>query len=40
MIENSFNRRDFLKVMGWGGAAVALSGCGNTSVQDGVEIVK
>jgi len=39
MIENSFNRRDFLKVMGWGGAAVALSGCGNTSVQDGVEIV-
>ena len=39
MIENGFNRRDFLKVMGWGGAAVALSGCGNTSVQDGVEIV-
>ena len=39
MIENGFNRRDFLKVMGWGGAAVALSGCGNTSVQDGVEII-
>lgn len=39
MIENGFNRRDFLKVLGWGGTAVALSGCGNTSVQDGKEIV-
>ena len=39
MIENSFNRRDFLKVLGWGGTAVALSGCGNTSVEDGKEFV-
>ena len=39
MIENSFNRRDFLKVLGWGGATVALSGCGNTSVEDGREFV-
>lgn len=39
MIENEFNRRDFLKVLGWGGAAVAVSGCGFTSVQDGVENV-
>ena len=39
MIENSFNRRDFLKVLGWGGTAVALSACGNTSIQDGVETV-
>ena len=39
MIENSFNRRDFLKVLGWGGAAVTLSGCGNTSVEDGRELV-
>src|SRR4030065_1750299 len=39
MIESGFNRRDFLKVLGWGGAAVALSGCGNTSVEDGREIV-
>ena len=39
MIENSFDRRDFLKVLGWGGAAVTLSGCGFTSVQDGVETV-
>lgn len=39
MIENSFNRRNFLKVLGWGGATVALSGCGNTSVEDGKEFV-
>jgi anaerobic selenocysteine-containing dehydrogenase len=39
MTENDFNRRDFLKVLGWGGTAVALSGCGNTSIQDGKEIV-
>lgn len=39
MKENDFNRRDFLKVLGWGGTAVALSGCGNTSIQDGQEIV-
>jgi len=34
-----FDRRDFLKVLGWSGAAVALSGCGNTSVEDGKETV-
>jgi anaerobic selenocysteine-containing dehydrogenase len=39
MIENGFNRRDFLKVLGWGGTALALSGCGNTSIEDGKEIV-
>lgn len=39
MIDSSFDRRDFLKVMGWGGAAVALSGCGNTSIEDGKETV-
>ena len=39
MIENGFNRRDFLKTLGWGGTAVALSGCGNTSVEDGKELV-
>ena len=39
MIENGFNRRDFLKVLGWGGAAVALTGCGNTSIQNGAETV-
>ena len=39
MIDSSFDRRDFLKVLGWGGTAVALSGCGNTSIQDGKETV-
>lgn len=39
MMDNNFDRRDFLKVLGWGGAAVALSGCGNTSVEDGKETV-
>ncbi|MEQ1525321.1 MAG: molybdopterin-dependent oxidoreductase [Gallionella sp.] len=39
MMGSSFDRRDFLKVLGWGGAAVALSGCGNTSVEDGKETV-
>ena len=39
MIDSGIDRRDFLKVLGWGGAAVALSGCGNTSIQDGKETV-
>ena len=39
MTDNGFDRRDFMKVLGWGGAAVALSGCGYTSVEDGREIV-
>ena len=39
MIENGFNRRDFLKMLGWGGTAAALSGCGNTSIEDGKETV-
>jgi anaerobic selenocysteine-containing dehydrogenase len=39
MIANGFNRRDFLKTLGWGGTAVALSGCGNTSIEDGKELV-
>jgi anaerobic selenocysteine-containing dehydrogenase len=39
MMNSSFDRRDFLKVLGWGGAAVALSGCGNGSVEDGKEAV-
>lgn len=39
MMNSGFNRRDFLKVLGWGGTAVALSGCGNGSVEDGKETV-
>jgi anaerobic selenocysteine-containing dehydrogenase len=34
-----FDRRDFLKVLGWSGTAVALSGCGNTSIEDGKETI-
>ncbi|MFA6922025.1 MAG: molybdopterin-dependent oxidoreductase, partial [Gallionella sp.] len=39
MIDSGIDRRDFLKVLGWSGAAVALSGCGGTSIEDGKETV-
>jgi anaerobic selenocysteine-containing dehydrogenase len=39
MMNSGFDRRDFLKVLGWGGTAVALSGCGNGMVEDGKENV-
>ncbi|MCR4297638.1 MAG: molybdopterin-dependent oxidoreductase [Gallionella sp.] len=39
MMNSGFDRRDFLKMLGWGGVAVALNGCGNTSVDDGKETV-
>lgn len=39
MMNSGFDRRDFLKMLGWGGVAVALNGCGNTSVEDGRETV-
>jgi len=39
MIDSGLDRRDFLKVLGWSGAAVALSGCGNTSIENGKETV-
>jgi molybdopterin-containing oxidoreductase family iron-sulfur binding subunit len=39
MIENGINRRDFLKVLGWGGATISLSGCGFTSIENGKETV-
>ncbi len=38
-MNSGFDRRDFLKVLGWGGTAVALSGCGNGMVEDGKETV-
>jgi molybdopterin-containing oxidoreductase family iron-sulfur binding subunit len=34
------NRRDFLRVLGWGGAGATVSACGFTSVDSGVETVK
>ena len=39
MMDSSFDRRDFLKVLGWGGTATALGGCGFTSNEDGKETV-
>lgn len=39
MIDSGIDRRDFLKVLGWSGAAVALSGCGGTSIEDGKETI-
>jgi anaerobic selenocysteine-containing dehydrogenase len=38
-MNSDFDRRDFLKVLGWGGTAVALSGCGNGMVESGKETV-
>jgi anaerobic selenocysteine-containing dehydrogenase len=38
-MNSDFDRRDFLKVLGWGGTAVALSGCGNGMVENGKETV-
>lgn len=36
---SNINRRDFLKVLGWSSVAVAVAGCGKTSVESGVETV-
>ncbi len=38
-MNSGFDRREFLKVLGWGGTAVALSGCGNGMVENGKETV-
>jgi anaerobic selenocysteine-containing dehydrogenase len=34
------DRRQFLRVLGFGGASLSLAGCGNTSVDSGVETVE
>ncbi|MEX8500453.1 molybdopterin-dependent oxidoreductase [Leptothrix ochracea] len=34
------NRRDLLKVLGLGGTALAVTGCGNTSIESGAELVQ
>ena len=39
MSENGINRRDFLKVLGLGGSAMALTGCGNTDIRSGQELI-
>ena len=39
MMDSGFDRREFLKVLGWGGTTAALGGCGFTSMEDGKETV-
>jgi len=40
MSGSGVNRRDFLQIVGLGGTAMALSACGNTSIESGVELVQ
>jgi anaerobic selenocysteine-containing dehydrogenase len=40
MSGSGVSRRDFLQIVGLGGTAIALSGCGNTSIESGVELVE
>jgi molybdopterin-containing oxidoreductase family iron-sulfur binding subunit len=40
MSGSGVSRRDFLQIVGLGGTTFALSGCGNTSIESGVELVE
>jgi anaerobic selenocysteine-containing dehydrogenase len=40
MAMKNLQRRDFLRVLGWGGASASVAACGYTSVDSGVETVK
>ena len=40
MSGSGVSRRDFLQIVGLGGTAIALSGCGNTSIESGAELVE
>ncbi len=40
MSDSGVSRRDFLQIVGLGGTAVALGGCGNTSIESGAELVE
>jgi anaerobic selenocysteine-containing dehydrogenase len=40
MSGSGVSRRDFLQIVGLGGTTLALSGCGNTSIESGVELVE
>src|SRR5208337_3823083 len=40
MSGNGVSRRDFLQIVGLSGTAVALAGCGNTSIESGAELVE
>jgi hypothetical protein len=37
---SDLSRRDFLQIVGLGGTAIALGGCGNTSIKSGAELVE
>jgi molybdopterin-containing oxidoreductase family iron-sulfur binding subunit len=37
---SDLSRRDFLQIVGLGGTAIALGGCGNTSIESGAELVE
>lgn len=40
MSDSGVTRRNFLQIVGLGGTGVALAGCGNTSIESGVELVE
>ena len=40
MSGSGVSRRDFLQIMGLGGTALAVGGCGNTSIESGAELVE
>ncbi|MGO8856958.1 MAG: twin-arginine translocation signal domain-containing protein, partial [Steroidobacteraceae bacterium] len=40
MSGSGVSRRDFLQIVGLGGTTMALSGCGNTSIESGAELVE
>ena len=40
MSGSGFSRRDFMQIVGLGGASLALAGCGNTSIESGAELVE
>jgi anaerobic selenocysteine-containing dehydrogenase len=40
MSSRGISRRDFMQIVGLGGASIALTGCGNTSIESGAELVE
>jgi anaerobic selenocysteine-containing dehydrogenase len=40
MSGSGLSRRDFMQIVGLGGASLALTGCGNTSIESGAELVE
>jgi len=40
MSGRGISRRDFMQIVGLGGASMALTGCGNTSIESGAELVE